>query len=310
MGSRISSFSSIIRPLVDFRETVCQNAGKRIKRSVASVQLSKIGCSVVEKDAFANCKQALQLKATLANRDVDQRLCVYSDASNILWSGIATEFLPSDLVKTHVDQRNLIVAFLSGHFTGSQPRWSALEKEAFASMVTAERMHWISGTPDGLDFYNDHQNLIFLFNPLAVVSDFSQAMTRKVLRWAVRLCVYSYTGVNRKGVYNAWADLLGRRSSPPVFRRPVSIPILPSSLSKIFIWPSPTELQLEQEKHAANRPPNLIFVDGLWENPNHAVWVPDGFASIQLRLCTIPHAGPSGYRGSKSTEHVLCKHIF
>lgn len=45
----------------------------------------------------------------------------------------------------------------------------------------------------------DHNNLIFLFDPISVVSDMSQITLRKVLRWAVRLSVYNYTCFHIKG---------------------------------------------------------------------------------------------------------------
>ena len=77
----------------------------------------------------------------------------------------------TDLAKPHVDQRHEPLGFLSDQFTGSQLGWSTLEKEAFAVMETTNRMHWILATPDGFDFYTDHQNMIFLFDPLAIAPD-------------------------------------------------------------------------------------------------------------------------------------------
>jgi hypothetical protein len=86
-------------------------------------------------------------------------------------------------------------------------------------MATVQRMHWILTTPDGIDLFTDHQNLIFLFDPLAVVPDLSQTTLRKVLRWAVKLSTYNYTWVHIKGTDNAWADLLGRWPAPGTIRR-------------------------------------------------------------------------------------------
>ena len=61
--------------------------------------------------------------------------------------------------------------------------------------------------PDGFDLYTDHNNLIFLFDPLSVVADMSQTTLRKVLRWAVRLSLYQYTCFHITGEDNVWADL-------------------------------------------------------------------------------------------------------
>lgn len=202
-------------------------------------------------------QQAVEHQVTLAHRDANQRLCVYTDASDFLRSGIVTQVPPIDISKPYAKQRHQPLAFLSGHFSGPQIRWSILEKEAFAIMATTERMHWLLATPDGFDLYTDHQNLIFLFDPLAIVPDLSQTSLRKVLRWSVRLSTYNYTCVYIKGVDNIWPDLLGRWSAPAFVRRLVNISILPSSSSEEFVWPSPSELKMEQNEHDDSRPPSL-----------------------------------------------------
>ena len=88
----------------------------------------------------------------------------------------------SDINKTHQQQRHAPLAFLSDRFDKTQLGWAVLEKEAYAVMNTLDRMHWLAATPDGFDLYTDHNNLIFLFDPLAVVDDTSQSSLRKVLR--------------------------------------------------------------------------------------------------------------------------------
>lgn len=72
-------------------------------------------------------------------------------------------------------------------------------------MSTIDGMHWLSATPSGFNLYIDHNNLIFLFDPLAVVDDMSQSSLRKVLRWAVNLSVYNYTCYHIKVEDNIWA---------------------------------------------------------------------------------------------------------
>lgn len=41
----------------------------------------------------------------------------------------------------------------------------------YVVMNTFDRMHWLATAPDCFDLYTDHNNLIFLFNPLTVVED-------------------------------------------------------------------------------------------------------------------------------------------
>lgn len=310
MRSAIPAFSVVIRPLSEFLEKVYNATGKRTRQAAARILLSTLDWGKTEQDAFDRCKAAVEQQVTLAHRDISRRLCVYTDASDLIWSGIVTQVPPEDLSLPHVDQRHQPLSFLSGHFTGPQLGWSTLEKEAFAIMATVERMHWLLATTDGFDLYTDHHNLIFLFDPLAVVPDLSQTSLRKVLRWAVRLSAYNYTCVHIKGVDNVWADLLGRWSAPVVIRRLVKIPPLPSSSSEDFEWPSPSEFKSAQESNSANRPSNFVLKDSLWTNSSNAVWIPDACTDLQLRLCIIAHTGPSGHRGTTSTIATLQENFF
>lgn len=54
-------------------------------------------------------------------------------------------------------------------------------------MASIELSHWLASCANGFDLFTDHNNLIFIFNPLAIMSDIGQATTRKLLRWPVRL---------------------------------------------------------------------------------------------------------------------------
>jgi len=187
MRSGIPDFSNIVRPLMEFLERVYTRAGKRTRTAAARIQLSDLGWSQTELEAFNNCKNAVAHQVTLSHPDPKKRLCVYTDASDYVWSGIVTQTPREDIHLDHVDQRHQPLSFLSGHFTGSELGWSILEKEAYAIMATVERMHWLLSTPSGFDLFTDHHNLIFIFDPLAVMPDLSQSSVRKVFRWAVKL---------------------------------------------------------------------------------------------------------------------------
>lgn len=54
-------------------------------------------------------------------------------------------------------------------------------KEAYAIMETLERSHWVASGLEGFYLYTDHNNLIFIFDPLALKPDIGQAAIRKVL---------------------------------------------------------------------------------------------------------------------------------
>ena len=107
---------------------------------------------------------------------------MYTDASDLAWAGILTQVPMSDIHETHQQQRHAPLAFLSGRFDKTQLGWAVLEIEAYAVINTLDHMYWLAATPDGFDLYTDHNKLIFLFDPLAVVNDMSQSSLRKILR--------------------------------------------------------------------------------------------------------------------------------
>ena len=215
-----------------------------------------------------------------------------------------------DVSKPHKDQRHSPLAFLSGRFNATQLGWSVLEKEAFAVLHTLDRMHWLVTNPDGFDLYTDHNNLIFLFDPLSVVPDMSQTTLRKVLRWAVRLSLYQYTCFHITGEDNVWADLLTRWSNAaPTVRRLIHIPELPSACDDDFQWPQPSEIATTQAESSTSRPAGLTSSDGLWKYPDDTIWIPDAASDLQLRLCIIAHTGAAGHRGRDATERAL-KSVF
>lgn len=198
----IPNFTDIVSPLHELMEEVYSRSGKRTTRAVSRLQLSDIGWSDSHESAFSDCKKALAHQVTLRHHDESLRLSVYTDASDTVWSGMITQVPWEDLGKPQADQRHGPLAFLSGRFNQTQLRWSVLEKEAYAALATLARMHWLVSTPSGFDLYTDHNNLIFLFDPLSVVPDLAQTSIRKVLRWAVRLSVYSYTCIHIRGSEN------------------------------------------------------------------------------------------------------------
>lgn len=127
--------------------------GKRTKRSLASVKLARNGWPKIEEAAFLKCEFALKHQATLAHYDVNQRLGVYTDGSDLLRPGIVTKVSSPDLSQSHVQQRHSSLAFNSGHFPGPQLGWFTLDNEAFEIITTTERLHWLLATPDEFNFF-------------------------------------------------------------------------------------------------------------------------------------------------------------
>lgn len=70
---------------------------------------------------------------------------------------------------------------MSVRFDMTQLSWVLLEKEAYKAMTTLDCMHWLAPMPDRCNYYTDHSNVIFLFDPLAVVKAIFHSSSRKVL---------------------------------------------------------------------------------------------------------------------------------
>lgn len=65
--------------------------------------------------------------------------------------------------------------------------WATVEKEAYDVMAAVDCAHWLTSCSDRFDLVTDYNNLVFIFDPLAVKPDIDQAAVRKVLCWTVRL---------------------------------------------------------------------------------------------------------------------------
>lgn len=128
-----------------------ERAGKCTKQSTAYIKFFNVSCSNKEQTTFDWSKSSLEHQVTLAYRDVHKHLCVYKDACDSVGSGVVSQLSVKDLLRDSSDQRHQTQASLSGHCTGSQMRWSTIEKEAFVVMTTIDCMHWLVVTPEGFE---------------------------------------------------------------------------------------------------------------------------------------------------------------
>ena len=308
----IPNFIELIHPLHKLLEAIFQRLGKRTKRSASRVALSSLGWDVNHDHAFKACQEAIQNQVRLSYRDHEKRLCFFTDASDVGWSAIVTQVPYEDLRRQQQHQHHQPLAFLSGQFNSTQVRWSTIEKEAFAILSAVKRMHWLAAAPEGFDIYTDHNNLVFMFDPLAVQHDLSVSSTPKVLRWALQLSYYNYVCFHIEGKANVWADLLSRWQATESFtiRRIISIPPLSSAADESFDWPNEHNIAEAQSTYADKRPSKLLLQDNIWRNMEGAVWIPDEADDLQLRLCIIAHTSASGHRGADATERSLRKQFF
>lgn len=198
----IPAFVKTVATLHDFMDRVYDRASKRKKHAVARVQRTGYGWSDSEDKFFKDCKNALQHQVNLVHRDRFKRLCVYTNALDAFCCGIVTQIPLSNIKHSHCEQHRDPCGFLSVRFDKQQLGCATSETEGYAVLVILDRMNWLLATQAGFDLFTDHSNPIFLFDPLSVFLDHSQATACKVLRWAVLLSMYVYTCVPTKGPEN------------------------------------------------------------------------------------------------------------
>lgn len=154
---------------------------------------------------------------------------VLTDASDAIWSGFVTRVPFEDGNRSHIDNRHESSAFLSGCFNSTQLRWSILEQEACSIIATTKTIQWLLADRAGFDLHIYQDNLVFTFDPVAILRDIFLISLKKVVRWAVRLSVYNYTFVCIPGVENISADLVSRWAVPNTVMHIVNVPVLTSA---------------------------------------------------------------------------------
>ena len=311
LRTAIPQFAALVAPLHAMLEKAYHINSSRTKRLAARIHLSSIGWGPSECQAFDACKHAIRNQITLAHRDYTKRLCLFTDASDTIWAAFLSQVPPSALHLPVDQQPHEPLAFLSGRFNDTQLRWSTLEKEAFAIVTATRRLHWLLATNDGFDIFTDHNNIVFIFDPLSLTTDLSQSSVRKVLRWAVLMSLYNYTCVHIKGKHNIWADLLTRwTTTAHTVRRLVRLPPLVTATAQDFQWPSIYDIQEQQNIHKDEAPPS-VFVqsDILYTHPS-IVWIPPDSSDLQLRICIVAHTSAAGHRGKESTLHHIQQFFF
>ena len=315
MRSAIPEFTKLIAPLAALMETVYTEAGGRTKKAVLRISLKQNLWDEEHSESFKTVKNALHNVATLAHPDSNKVLCLFTDASDLHWSGVLTQIPRSDLDEPFDQQHHEPLSFLAGSFKGSRSRWSTAEKEAFAVVESAIRLDYILLRPEGFFLFTDHRNLTYIFNPISVSPGISKMVANKIERWALKLSSFRYTIVHISGEENCWADLLSRWAFPlqPPARRISALlraPLAPD-LDPEFRWPSPREFKEAQEVAISEgrEKPLGTLVSGLYKDMDGSVWIPSRSVSLQLRLCIIGHCGRGGHRGSGTTFENIRTHF-
>lgn len=196
------------------------------------------------RSAFENSKPTAGEQVTANHCDNDKLSSAHTTAFDSFWPDVVSQVPLEKLKKSYVQQRYGLLVYLSGRFDRTKYGWCVQEKEAYAVMDTVQRVHRLLDVPNKFNLYTGHNILIFLLDPLSIIPDLSHTSTRKVLHWAVRLGLCSYTCIHICGEDNAWDYLLVHWSAARTVRQLVQELNLPNSFQSSFDGPSEDSLCL------------------------------------------------------------------
>jgi hypothetical protein len=287
----IPMFSKEISPLQDLLQRYTNEAG-----SMKGTALRKfnIDWNDDHSTCFLKIKSLLSNQVKLAHPDLQQRLCLFTDASDAFYGIVLTQIPESDVERPFEDQLHSPLAFLSGKFTKSQLNWSTIEKEAYPIVVAMTKLRHFLLNEKGFRLFTDHRNLVFVFSPSGV----KKASTERLIRWSDLISNYRYVLEHIPGVSNVWADLLSRWQT-----KDIQLPILASINLRTpttvddFSWPSLPEISSAQSEHG--NPPDSLILDGTLLSKEGRIWVPTH--SLQIRIMIIAHCSLAGHRGIETT---------
>jgi RNase H-like domain found in reverse transcriptase/Reverse transcriptase (RNA-dependent DNA polymerase)/Integrase core domain/Integrase zinc binding domain len=329
--SSIPSFSSLTEPLQSLL-TVSLKLAADTNVNPSRFQLSEGGWNDAHRVAFHNLNAAIAHSVTLAYPDQAKTLCVFTDASDLHWSGVITQCDDKEFDKPFLEQNHQPLAFISGHFSGSQLRWPTVEQEAFAIKETILRGAQFLQHSRPFIVHTDHRNLRFMFSPEPVAADARKQAAERLERWAVTLRAFHFVIRHIPGDLNVCADMLSRWAAPhhveiarvAKSRRrkrrtdPVNPTFAPNVAIQFNVADAPTEVALLDAQLRDLNLQDPVFlakhhlrkdVDGFWLYSNDAIYVPD-LDHLRLRICIVAHQGPAGHRGSIITFNWIREHFW
>ena len=124
--------------------------------------------------------------------DPKAKYVLYTDASNYAYAGVLTQI---------INGTNHLVTYISGLFRGSQCRWAAMTKEAYAIYMSVKK----------LSFYLDMAKITIRSDHLPLKRFLEKStLNSKVNNWAVELKDQNISFEYIPGISNILADTLSR----------------------------------------------------------------------------------------------------
>lgn len=145
MSTSIPDFHRRMQPLDAMLERAYEQAGKRKKGALRSIQLHKLPWGTGHRNAIASIQDSLRSTVKIAFPKPGKLVFVYTDASKQLWAVIVSQTEEAQLGKPLQQQQHEPLAFLGGKLNEAQKNWTTYEKEAYAVVQTFDRLDYLFG---------------------------------------------------------------------------------------------------------------------------------------------------------------------
>lgn len=190
--------------------------GRSNQAAARRIDLRRVGWTTVHDAAFDNVKRAVADAVTLSHVEESDEweLCVFTDASDLHWSGIVTQRRVADGTLPIMNQRHQPLLFVSSSFKDAQTRWAIVDKEAYAIKETCCTARHILTAKTSFTIFTDHRNLAFIFAPASVSAAANRVAADRIQRWILIMSGFNYSINYIPGTANAAADMLSRWGNP------------------------------------------------------------------------------------------------
>ena len=216
MRQAVPRFAELVAPLQSLLADVLRQMPGASKPARVRLRLADNGWTSVHDNCVAQIKSAIVRATMLSYPRNDYAVCVFTDASDLHWSGIVTQCLPSELDKPILDQQHLPLAFFSGPFQGAAMRYAMVEKEGLAMVTTCTKAAHLLHRTGPVHLFTDHRNNVALYSPDPSVLASSRPVADRIARWQSYMRSFNFTIHAISTTDNVASDIFTRWACTPL----------------------------------------------------------------------------------------------
>lgn len=216
MRQAVGRYAELVAPLQAILTAALRVVPGASKAARARLCLRDHGWTSTHDDCVARIKSAIVQATMLSYPRPDYAVCVFTDASDLYWSGIVTQCLPSELEKPILDQQHLPLAFFSGPFQGAALRYAMVEKEGLAMVATCTKASYLLHRTGPVHLFTDHRNNVALYSQDPAVLASSRPAADRISRWQSYMRSFNFTIHAISTTDNVASDIFTRWAATPL----------------------------------------------------------------------------------------------